>query len=276
MMMKAVAGIAGLQLLSCGGGNSNPCPTGSCDVPGRTVIKYQFDHYPQWLFESDTCIDMGAVKVHIDAIDVADPANVASVDASCSDGQGTLPGLAPGTYNVAVTPIDGDGNSLVKAPSTGQVVAADVNGQSETTVDVPYTAWSKSYTGTLLFRLAWGGMSCEVASPHVATQTLTLTSGGSVIHAMTDTGQLIDGTDPKPCRPLSEQFAQFVTSLPFGPVTLLVVGKDGTNAVAFEHQFDTFVGAGSNNPTIELNVPPPDAALDAPAADAPADDAPSD
>ena len=274
--MKALLGVATLQLLSCGGGNSNPCPTGSCDVPGRTVVKYQFDHYPQWLFESDTCIDMGAVKVHIDAVDTADPANVMSVDASCSDGQGTLTGLAPGLYNVAVTPLDGDGNALVNAPSLGQVMAADVNGTSETTVDVPYTAWTKTYTGTLLFRIAWGGVSCEVANPQVATQVLTLMSGGNVIHAMTDTGQLVDGTDSKPCRPLSEQFAQFVTALPFGPVTLLVVGHDHGNHVAYEHQFDTFVGAGSNNPTIELNLPPPDAAVDAEPADGPATDAPAD
>ena len=117
-------------------------------------------------------------------------------------------------------------------------------------------------------------MSSVSAAPH--SHRPSLMSGGTVIHAMTDSGQLVDGTDSKPCRPLSEQFAQFVTALPFGPVTLLVVGHDHGNHVAFEHQFDTFVGAGSNNPTINLDVLPPDAAVDAPAADAPAGDAPAD
>ena len=274
--MKTALAVAVFQLLSCGGSKLPECPTGNCTLPGRTIVKWTFDHYPDWLFESDTCIDMGATTVHIDVALSTDPSVTASLDASCSDAQGTFSDLVPGTYNVAITPVDGDGNAIVNAPATGQVVAADPGAITDATVNVPYTAWTKTYTGTLLFRLSWAGLSCEAASPHVAIQQLKLLVGGHVVHAMTDDGQQTDGQDDKPCRSLSEQFAQFVKQLPFGPITLQVVGKDMGNSVRFEHQFDTFVGAGSNNPTITFDVPGPDASLDAPQADAPAADAAGD
>ncbi len=249
--------------LSCSGGKPDVCPNGDCTLPGRTVVRFTFDHYPDWLFESDTCIDLGATTVHIDAVAAADPTVTASIDAPCSEAQGTFTGLAAGMYNVSITPVDADGNSIVSAPATGQVVAADPGAISDTTVNVPYTAWSKTYSGTLLFRLQWAGASCETANPHVATQQIKLTVDGHVIHAKTDNGQDTDGVDAKACRPLSEEFAQYVQSLPFGPITVTVTGKDTGNSVRFEHQFDTFVGAGSNNPTIDFDVPGPDAAVDA-------------
>lgn len=270
-MRLAVVTCAVAIELSCGGGKPPECPTGNCTLPGRTIVKWTFDHYPDWSFESDTCIDMGASMVHVDVVDAADPSITASLDANCSDAQGTFSDLAPGTYNVAITPVDADGNALVSAPAAGQVIAADPGAIADTTVNVPYTAWSRAYTGTLLFRLSWAGLSCETANPHVAVQQLKLVANGHVVHAMTDDGQETDGMDDKPCRPLSEQFAQFVQQLPFGPITLEVVGKDSGSSVRFSHQFDTFVGAGSNNPTMTFDVPGPDAAIDAPAVDAAGD-----
>ncbi len=278
--LGVVVGVAALQLWSCGGSDDlPPCPTGSCEAPGRTVVKWLFDNYPELLFPNDTCLDLGATTVRAELTGIEDPTQFVSKDVQCGQGQVSFLDLAPGNYSIAITPLDGAGNPIVKAPVVVQALAGSSGADTEVTINVPYEAWSGTYTGTFLFRLAWGGVSCEVAVPPVATQTLTLTAGGQVVAAVTDTNQKLDGSDPKPCRLLTEQFAQFSEGLPFGPASLVVVGKDSSNVIRFRHQFDTFVGAAKNNPTITFDVPPPDAAVDAAVdapADAPAIDAPID
>jgi hypothetical protein len=82
-----------------------------------------------------------------------------------------------------------------------------------------------------------------------------LSVGGVPISAMTDDGQKLDGTDPKPCYELTANFPQTAEGLPFGPVTLTVVGKDASNATQFTKQIDTFIGAGITNPTITYDIP---------------------
>jgi hypothetical protein len=107
-------------------------------------------------------------------------------------------------------------------------------------------------------------MSCDEAAPPIKMQVLMLRAAdGQVVNASTDTGQRLDGSDPWPCRPLTEQFAQFAEALPFGPASLHVVGTDATGDVRFDHEFDTFIGAAKNNPTITFDVPSPDAGIDA-------------
>jgi hypothetical protein len=268
----AIGGLAALQLLSCGGddGPVDPCPTGSCTLPGSTVVKFLFDSYPEWKFTGDTCIDMGAFNVRATANQVEDRSILEVKDVGCGEGQVTFLGLPPGTYDVGITPLDFDGNSLVRTAGGGQVAAAGPGERTEVTVNVPYTAWTGTFTGTLLFRIAWAGKSCELAMPAVVTQTLELVAGGAVVGSVSDSGQKMDGTDPKPCRLLSEEFAQFVEALPFGPAALRVVGRDIDGMTRFEHRFDTFVGAGKNNPTIKYDVPAPDAGIDA-GIDAPPD-----
>lgn len=261
----ALGGLVALQLLSCGGSDPlPPCPTGSCDLPGRTIVKWVFDAYPELLFSNDTCLDMGAITVRAEIAGLDDPSQYDTKDVQCGQGQVSFLDLPPGNYNALITPLDIDGNSIVKAGASAHVLAGTTGADTEVTVNVPYDAWTGTYTGTFLFRLSWAGMSCEVAVPPVATQTLKLTAGGAVTTALTDMGQKLDGTDPKPCRLLTEQFAQFAETLPFGPATLVVVGKDAGGTVRFMHQFDTFVGATKNNPTITFDVPGPDAAIDAP------------
>jgi len=260
-----------LQLLSCGGGEDPPqCPTGDCNLPGRTIVKWIFDAYPELLFPSDTCIDMGAFTVRAEVTGIDDPTQVDAKDVQCGQGQVSFLGLAPGSYEVAITPLDFDGNPIVKAPVIVQAIAGTPGADTDVTINVPYEAWTGTYTGTFLFRLSWAGVSCEIAVPAVTSQTLTLTAGGQIVTALTDLGQKLDGTDPKPCRALTEPFAQFTEGLPFGPATLVVVGKDTGGAVRFRRQFETFVGAAKNNPTITFDVPPPDAGVDAPP-DAPPD-----
>jgi hypothetical protein len=170
-------------------------------------------------------------------------------------------------------PLDAGGVPIVSTAAHGQVMAAERGMVTDTTINVPWEAWTKTYTGTFLFRLDWGGGSCETATPPVATQNLKLVAGGKVVAKLDDKAHKVDGTDDAPCRPLSEPFAQYVEDLPFGPATLEIVGKDAGGVRTYVRSIETFVGADKNNPTITFDVPAvvPDAGVDAPAADAPAD-----
>ena len=266
MRLPVVTALAALAL-SCGDDGSNPCPTGRCDLPGSTIVKWRFNHFPMLNFDSDACSDLGVIMVRVELADAAG-APTDMVEKSCSEGQATFLGLPQGAYKVSVTPLDADGNSLVTAPVTAMINAAAQNTSLDSTVDVNHPAWSKPYTGQLLFRLKWGGMSCAMATPPVATQTLTLTVNGTV---RTDTTsidnvpfQKLDGTDPKPCRAFTDAFPQNVMGIPFGPATLLVVGKDTAGLEVFRKSFDTFIGAGVFNPTLTYDAPLPDAGVDAP------------
>ena len=241
-----------------------------CTLPGSTIVKWRFNHYPEWMFESDACSDLGAASVKVDVLHTADANVFDTSEKPCGEGQLTFIDLPFGTYSVALTVLDLDGNSILKAPVTAMAEAGSPGASSEIQVEVPHTAWSRTYTGQFLYRLSWGGMSCGTATPAVVEQNLTLTAGGQVVTATNDRGDKLDGTADAPCWALTEQFPQSVMGLPFGPATLLVVGKDATDAVVFTHQFDTFVGAGTFNPTFTFDVPPPDAGVDA-AVDAPPD-----
>jgi hypothetical protein len=269
-------GVVALQALSCGGG-AQMCDNGICTLPGRTTIKWTFDAYPELLFPDDSCLDMGATKVHLDLVGIDDPtvmessddpmATPPAMDPGCSDGQYIFLGLPEGNFAVAITPLDGDGNPLVSAPIMGMIAGGQSGADTELTLNVPYTAWTHTYTGTFLFKLTWGGQPCAMAVPPVVNQTLTLLANGVAVTAVTDSGQRLDGMDPEPCRDVA--FAQFAENLPFGPATFTVVGTDQTDAVAFSHSYDTFIGATKSNPTITFDTPPPDA-VDA-ATDAAAD-----
>lgn len=258
LLLLAVASLAG----ACGDDAPPVCPTGNCNLPGSTIVKWKFNSYPEWKFDSDACSDVTAVTVRVEMFQIEDPAITDFLERSCGEGQVNFVDLPLGTYDVRVTPLDIDGNILVKAAVPGMVVAGSSGANTEVTVNVPYTAWDKAYTGQFLYRLAWGGpmVSCAMATPAVVEQTVTLTAGGVV---RTEVAQIdnapyqkLDGTDPQPCRAFTDPFPQNVMGLPFGPATLLVVGTDATDAVIFRTQFDTFIGAGVFNPTLTFDVQP--------------------
>jgi hypothetical protein len=260
--VRVTACLIAASALGCGG--KPICPNGDCSVPGVTVVEFRFDHYPQWGFDSDTCMDLAVANVHVDATDATGA--VTSQDVPCDYGQASFTGLAPGAYTIAITPLDKKGHSVVSAPVTAMVTAAGVNKTVMAEVDVPYTAWTGSFTGTFLFWTSWGGQTCASATPPVVTQVLTLAVNGQVVGASTDSGQRLDGSDPEPCRALTEAYPQFAKGVPFGPAELTVAGKDENDDVVFHHVFDTFVGAGSNNPTLtfDLASAPTDAGVDGP------------
>ncbi|MBA3395390.1 MAG: hypothetical protein H0T89_22270 [Deltaproteobacteria bacterium] len=250
--------LATVALAACGGGTDEPeCPTEDCSVPGSTVVKWRFHEYPQWGFLADTCLDLGVTMVRVEAINVADPAAYFMLDKGCGEGQATFLRLPEGTYDIAVTPLDETGAPAVSAPARGQVVAGLPGAPIETTINVPHDVWTRAYTGTFLFKLSWNGMACEPAA--VATQTLKLMIDGAVVNERLDNNQKLDGTDDKPCRSFTEPFAQFVADLPFGPATIAVTGKDIDGLTKFDHEFETFIGVGQNNPTITFDLPLPPA-----------------
>lgn len=265
--------LLGLVGLSCGGTEEPPlCPTGDCTLPSSTVVRWTLNSYPELLFQGDTCNDLDVKMMRVEMTGVDDPTYFEMKEVECNQSQASFLGLPPGSYTAVLTPLDNAGEPMVKAP-TSAVVMAGVGGMPSTsTVNLPFEQWKLSYTGTLLFRLSWAGASCETAVPNVVTQTLTLMVGGSTVATQeTDKGQKLNGMDPKPCRALSESFAQFAEGIPSGPATLVVVGRDENDEIAFETSFDTFVGAAKNNPTITFDVmappppdPPPDAGVDAP------------
>ena len=269
--MKLALALAAL-MLSCGGGSDDLpiCPTDDCTPPTVTVVRWTLNSYPDRLFQGDTCNDLGAKTMRVELTNTADPAAFASKEIDCNQAQASFLDLVAGEYTIVLTPLDGNGNVLVHDPISATTLAGTPDEQSTATVNVPFEAWNSRYTGTFLFRLSWDGASCEAAVPNVATQTLTLAVAGIVITTiLTDADQKLDGTDPKPCRRLAESFAQFAEGISTGFATLVVVGKDAGGNIAFEHTFETFVGAAKNNPTIVFDVPvppppmPPDAGVDA-------------
>ena len=163
---------------SCGDDGPPVCPTGNCNLPGSTIVKWKFNNYPQGKFDNDGCSDVGAVTVRVELMQVEDPSIIDFADKSCGEGQATFSDLPPGTYSASVQPLDIDGGVLVTTPGTGSVLAGSSGASTEVTVNVPDTAWTRQYTGQFLYRLAWGGptVTCTMATPPVVEQTVTLTA----------------------------------------------------------------------------------------------------
>jgi hypothetical protein len=240
--------LAGLGL-SCG--SDAPPP-----VPPQTTVTWVFDSYPMLgIPEGDSCTDLGVAQVEIDAVG-PDPQRMT---ANCSDRQVVFNGLTPGAYTMNVSPLDGSGMLLTKAPVQVPANAADTDTRVD--VNVPYDAWTTAYKGSFYFKITWGGMDCTTAMPVVTTQIVALSEAGTPVMLKNDTGHKVDGSDPEPCRG-GTTAVEFVSQVPFGPATIAIDGKDTGGVVQYTKTFDTFVGAGLSNPTIQYDVPgPPDAPL---------------
>jgi hypothetical protein len=220
----------------------------------RTLVKWTFDAYPERGFPMDSCVDFGVVNVQVDVVDST--GTTISRTEACGAAQIAFFGLAEGDYTVFVGPLDGTGAPVTNAPIQGTVTAGPVGDNREITLNVPWDAWVGSHTGTFLFRLSWGGMSCDALTPDAITnQEVTLTVNGQVQEVMTDDGQKLNGMDKKPCKKLTDEFPQSALNVPFGPATLEVKGYDTMDMMKFTKTFDTFVGAGITNPTLTFDVP---------------------
>jgi hypothetical protein len=242
-----------MGLAACGSG-PDPCANGACDVQGRTFVKWRFNAYPERKFNMDSCVDVGATKVAVDLVDAT--GTTISLQDDCGNAQVAFFGLPDGDYTVFVMPLDGTGAGLLSAPVQSMVKAGAVGVDREVTVDVPATAWLATYTGTFLFKISWGGLSCDAVTPDpIKDQEVALTINGVLQTVTTDDGQTLNGMDKKPCKKFTDEFPQSALNVPFGLATLEVKGYDQTNNMRFTKTFETFVGAGISNPTLTFDVP---------------------
>jgi hypothetical protein len=264
-------------LASCGGGGQE-CGNGvregdeQCDdpnnpyciecavvLPPRTTVKWTFNAAAADQFSQDGCNDLHVSTVRIDL----DGPTQATAEDMCPNHQVVFDDLPPGPYTATATPLDSNGDALVAPPVTQQVTAEATD--STDTIDIPWDAWIGPYTGDFFFTVRWGGLDCSLAGPPVSTQVLTMSVQGNVVTQQTRDGEPLDGSAPFACQPASNPMPMSALGLPFGPATILIVGRDATNTEVFRGQFDTFVGAGPSNPTINYDVPtvydagPPDA-----------------
>ena len=240
----------------------------------KNVVKWDFNAEAAPGFTSDGCIDVGAARVRVE---LTGTAGTFSKDDRCSQRQVDFVELPAGSYTASVTPVDDTGASLVTAPATATVEANVTPSTTvETTVNVGPGLWARAMTGTYLFLVRWGGMTCAAAAPPVVTQVVTLSIGGVPVNAITSSANglpayNVNGTQPVACVASTLTIAERVDNLPFGPAQIAVIGRDGTGAEMFRETFPTFIGAGQVNPVIELDVDSTiDAAVDA-AIDAPID-----
>jgi hypothetical protein len=254
--VRVAAILLALALVSCTSDGMQMCGADHCGLMGHTVVKWTFDAYPQLMFPMDSCVDFGVGKVAVDAVD-ANGKTVASLRDDCGIGQVTFEGLPDGAYTMYVAPLDLTGGDLVTAQASGTVNAGAFGADTQVTVNVPWDAWLGTHTGTFLFRLSWGGVTCSAAAPPVVSEVLTLTVNGAPVAVTTDAGTHLDGSAPAPCYELTQNFPESATNVPFGPATLTVDGIDNGGHAMFHHVFDTFVGAGITNPTLTYDAPPP-------------------
>lgn len=248
-MMKKLACL--IVLAACGTDAPPDQCHGDCTVAARTVVKWTFNAYPERGFPMDSCLDFGVTRVAVDMVD-ADGFATSGQD-MCGNGQSTFQDLVPGDYTVYMMPLDSAGNTLLGAPVVSHVTAGVEN--HEVTVNVPWDAWlgAADATGTFLFRISWGGMSCETTA--VKSQVLKLTVNGVVQAVTTDDGQVLNGADKKPCKKLTDNFPQSALGAEFGLAQLLIEGYDVTDTMMYSKTFETFVGAGITNPTLTFDVP---------------------
>ncbi len=244
----------------CGDGSVDPgelCDDGNSDqtdfclndctpraIPKLTV-KWTFNSDTELGFSGDSCTDMGAREV---AVDLSGPAADSAVE-SCSYRQVQFSDIPAGSYEVTIDPRDADGATLTDAPVT---MAVDFGGgEEEVEVVVPYDAWTQSYAGNFFFRITWAGSDCSLAA--VSQQLLTLTRESQFLANMTKAGDSLQG-GVSACYPADFEEPQTVLELPFGPAKLRIQGLDSEGTAIFESTFDTFIGAGLNNPELVFDV----------------------
>ena len=272
--MKSLAAVCGLlaaAAIGCGSGEpecgngereaSEECDDGNLDDTDACLsdcrardilsftLKWSFNADAAPGFSGDSCTDLGARSV---AVKLSGAGGSATEVGGCSFRQIVFQDLAPGSYTAEVDPLDASGQSLVGSPITAEI---EVGNGAEVVVDIPPDAWLQSYRGTFFFRLEWDGRDCSAASPPVVEELITLRVEGEVVGSSTVEGTPVDGSRPGPCRGTGSEFPETVLDVPFGAAEIDVVGLGSDGAILYEGRFETFVGAGVNNPELVFDVP---------------------
>lgn len=162
--------------------------------------------------------------------------------------------LLPGDYTIEAILYDTEDGSVQLTNGETNASFTIAEGQVEAaavTLDFGFADFLGSYVGTYYFSITWDGLSCAEAG--VSEQVLLLERDGLPLQGVTDNGDEIDGSTPGTCR--TEEFAQAIASLPWGPAIMTIKGLDDEGTVIYEGAFDTFVGAGLSNPEHGFDVP---------------------
>lgn len=213
------------------------------------TVKWEFNRDAGPDFTGDSCIDLNASQVEVTLTGGPEP--VVAIE-NCSFRQVVFFDIPTADYDIELRVLGAQEQELTKDP----VLAAFAfpGGTATTEVVVAPEAWKRSYLGTFFFRIAWDGADCALAEPAVVEQRLTLVAGNETFAGTTTSGAAMDGTSPSSCVSLDEQFPQSALDVPFGAATLTVEGLDAVGTAVFTEVFDTFVGAGINNPELIFDV----------------------
>ncbi len=218
----------------------------------RLKVFWEFNTNEERGFAGDVCTDVGGEDV---TVVISGPGGEQTREANCGSRQVTYEDLEIGPYMVTFRVTDDSGALLTAEPKVTTVMFMGGTDEEHTVLVNPED-WTTSYTGNFFFRTGWGeNVSCEAAVPAVLEHELTLLIDGVPYSGQTDAGHPLDGSVFSPCRPLSEQTAQAVVGVPFGPADFTIVGRTSTGVIAYQETFETFIGAGMSNPEIRFEVP---------------------
>ena len=98
-----------------------------------------------------------------------------------------------------------------------------------------------------------GNLDDQVLGVDIFKQVLDLSRGGSPVVSTTKLGHSLEGI-ASDCQSSAVSEPQTVLDAPFGPAAMTIQGLDALDAVIFETTFETFLGAGVNNPELIFDV----------------------
>ena len=213
------------------------------------TVKWAFNRDDATGFTGDACIDMRSSRVEVELLGGAEPLVLSE---KCSFKQVVFIDIPAATYSASVKVLDKDDIELTSASEALEIIFP--GGIATKTVLVPPERWLQSYLGTFFFRVEWAGADCSTATPAVVAQKLTLLAGGEMFSGTTTDGAAMNGTADSTCQSLTEEFPQSALDVPFGAATFSIKGIDSEGNTAYKSEFETFVGAGVNNPELVFSV----------------------
>ncbi len=214
------------------------------------TVKWEFNKEAAPDFTGDSCIDLGAKNVEVTLLGGPEP--LVAVE-NCSFRQVVFIDIPAATYDVELRVLDADELDLTSSSITAEFEFP--GGTATTEVIVPPDQWIRAYLGTFFFRVAWAGADCALAEPPVVDQRLTLVvAGGDTFTGTTTSGAGMDGSSASTCVSLDDQFPQSALEVPYGPASFTIEGLDELGEVLYSEAFETFVGAGVNNPELVFDV----------------------
>lgn len=242
--------------------------TNACTRPGELELTLVWDpllanEFPGF---DESCSGVEADEMEIS---LAGPVNH-TFQIDCSAGRTPVRGLPPGDYTIGATLLRPDEDAMGLVPVTRRVeTSVSMSSSTEVRIDFTLADFLESYKGAFFFRIRYAGMD-TCAAAEVAEQKLRLERNGEPLEGTDRDGNpvVMDGMVPVPCKDFGAPTADFVKEITWGPATFTIIGLNDKGKTIYEGTFDTFVGAGINNPEMHFDVGPDAGPPDAAPADA--------